>query len=189
MFSLSQAQTDLFATLPGLVDPDIVKEFAQTHKIENVQSFLTSFMSPSHVDSNAMTKTPDSHQSAAPSHFPINPYPSSFPSSLKSEHPSISPSKISSIYPSNESSLQPSYLRSSSYWNYNPDSKYGPQNWNRAEGDPILKDMTGSSSNFCDSSSKQSPILLEENSACKDDHQIHNQVRAFVINPVMINFQ
>jgi len=102
--------------------------------------------------------------------------PSSFPSFTASSEPTNNFSDSPSDSPTFYSSSSPSYERPKTYWNYDPMSKFGPQNWEKVgDGEEIFQKMTGGTSNKCEKGDKQSPIVLDPNSSCRDDHQTHTQ--------------
>jgi len=137
---------------------------------------------PSEFPSWTPSLTPSLH----PSHHPSF-HPSIHPSHSPTQTPSIAPSLIPSTPPttshsptlssSSHPSQEPTNDRSRGFWTYNPKSKYGPRNWEsrNAKGDRLFVKMTGSSTNRCEDKQKQSPIVLDPNAACNDDHQIHTQ--------------
>lgn len=106
--------------------------------------------------------------------------PSMSPFSLSSNSPSHNPSPYSTSIPSvelsNFPSSTPTAMKDSTYFNYNPTSKYGPKNWPTIQkGDAsFFGDFLEVDGNECDES-RQSPIDLTWEQQCLDDHQIHTE--------------
>ena len=90
---------------------------------------------------------------------------------------SISPTIPPTLLPTkNKPTNRPSFSTAEvypAYWfNYNPISKYGPNNWPKLDelgNDNVYLNYIGDDSNECDKDD-QSPIDLRTNSKCMDDH-------------------
>ena len=62
-------------------------------------------------------------------------------------------------------------------FNYWPNSRFGPDNWeNAGYGDPLLSQLTTRYQNTCSYGKYQSPIDLVPNSECVDDHEVMTHV-------------
>lgn len=130
--------------------------------------------------STSPTSSPSIPSTISPTTTPTVP-PSNSP--VVTQRPTLSPS-TSEITPSDAPSSFPSNLRSRSYWSYNMESKYGPKYWELAGyGDSIIQEYFGSLPNRCEPSDGQSPIVLQPNTVCTDDHQpmthVSNEVTFF----------
>ena len=145
------------------------------------------------VDPFRITSAPSSAPSATPSSEPSN-SPSKEPTSTPSTSPTIS-SPPSTLEPTKQPTMQPTFSVVSvpnnpkpGYFNYDPASPYGPQNWRNIDIDPSNPgffheefdlDEGSRVSNDCGSGERQSPIdfCTTPRGSCTETHMRCDQSR------------
>jgi len=139
---------------------------------------------PTSASTDLPTNEPSSTPTISSTDDPTsNPTVSHNPTSL----PTPSPTNIPTSSPTEKPTF-PKAVKGRGYWNYNINTKYGPNDrWNRVDGDPIFEEITGKSTNRCDDDDKQSPVDLVVETDCKDDHQIQPHVSTFVFRISLIH--
>lgn len=104
-----------------------------------------------------------------------------FGTDSQTDAPSITPTTSPTIVPEWEDAIEPSDPPNDAYFNYNPNSKFGPGNWDTVKSDGYydkLQRMDSTSwDNRCTSGLYQSPRdLCQEDSICLETHEIRRTV-------------